>query len=323
MPQEETPICHKCRQPPRDGSKLRKCGGCTGILYCSKECQKAAWPAHRVFCLHIADTARDFSLNDHEVQRFGYASCAAFTRTMSEFITAHTWAVDTTVEVQALLQNGPALALPHGGPQQQLYLIELACADGPLAPRPARNPAAAFKVAKHGFMPLEEYLRTDDAQNAAQTHAAFLRELSMTHAALSAQNYPLYAGLMPVMFEVSGVLAHLSRRVPIFRPIHARALDAVTTAALGDLVRLCVGSINGGAPLGNVDIERPHFAIPGQFARRDGKWAWTRQYKDWAHYHRMSAECGVLEMVKELQFGWAPEGLMDVYATFYEEREPR
>lgn len=138
----------------------------------------------------------------------------------------------------------------------------------------------------------------------------------MTHAALGAQNYPLYAGLMPVMFELGGVLAHLSRRVPVYRPPRALPLDAVTTAALGDLVRLCVGSINGGAPLGNVDFERPHLAVPGKFVRRDGKWAWTCQFKSWAQYHEAAgrANGGVLEMVKELQFGWAPEGLMDVYA---------
>lgn len=129
---------------------------------------------------------------------------------------------------------------------------------------------------------------------------------------------------LSVMFEHGGVLAHLSRRVPIYRPPRALPLDAVTTAALGDLVRLCVGSINGGAPLGNVDFEWPHLAVPGQFVRRDGKWAWTRQLKSWAQYHETAgrADGGVLEMVKELQFGWAPEGLMDVYAKFYEEDEP-
>uniref|UniRef100_A0A8H8CIC0 MYND-type domain-containing protein n=1 Tax=Psilocybe cubensis TaxID=181762 RepID=A0A8H8CIC0_PSICU len=40
--------CYKSRQEP--GVILSNCGGCKRAWYCSKECQKAAWPTHKIAC---------------------------------------------------------------------------------------------------------------------------------------------------------------------------------------------------------------------------------------------------------------------------------
>lgn len=32
-------------------AKLRHCGGCNSVYYCSKTCQKTHWPSHKAFCL--------------------------------------------------------------------------------------------------------------------------------------------------------------------------------------------------------------------------------------------------------------------------------
>ncbi len=44
-PPPET-LCATCRA----GGKLRRCAGCKAIRYCSSECQKIAWPAHKPQC---------------------------------------------------------------------------------------------------------------------------------------------------------------------------------------------------------------------------------------------------------------------------------
>ena len=36
--------CHACGV---QGRKVRKCSGCSVACYCSKECQKSAWPIHK------------------------------------------------------------------------------------------------------------------------------------------------------------------------------------------------------------------------------------------------------------------------------------
>lgn len=37
--------CHNCGGDTRH--KLKRCSGCEMVLYCSKECQRKAWPAHK------------------------------------------------------------------------------------------------------------------------------------------------------------------------------------------------------------------------------------------------------------------------------------
>lgn len=40
--------CDKCKKPASN-----KCGQCNTIFYCSANCQKLAWPAHKSLCLMI------------------------------------------------------------------------------------------------------------------------------------------------------------------------------------------------------------------------------------------------------------------------------
>ncbi|OJT12247.1 hypothetical protein TRAPUB_11206 [Trametes pubescens] len=45
--------CAHCKKRERElpaDTKLKRCAGCSIIMYCSRECQKAAWPRHRYSC---------------------------------------------------------------------------------------------------------------------------------------------------------------------------------------------------------------------------------------------------------------------------------
>ncbi|TCD68882.1 hypothetical protein EIP91_009597 [Steccherinum ochraceum] len=42
--------CQTCWKSKADGAVLFKCSACKVDLYCSKECQKTAWPTHKVKC---------------------------------------------------------------------------------------------------------------------------------------------------------------------------------------------------------------------------------------------------------------------------------
>uniref|UniRef100_A0A915A688 MYND-type domain-containing protein n=1 Tax=Parascaris univalens TaxID=6257 RepID=A0A915A688_PARUN len=41
--------CSYCLEPDRT-TKLEKCAACKSIFYCSRSCQKADWPMHKVEC---------------------------------------------------------------------------------------------------------------------------------------------------------------------------------------------------------------------------------------------------------------------------------
>jgi hypothetical protein len=53
--------CEVCHAPAcEDGPKLLVCQGCLAARYCSKECQRAGWPAHKPLCgpIKAGDRAR-------------------------------------------------------------------------------------------------------------------------------------------------------------------------------------------------------------------------------------------------------------------------
>jgi len=45
---QAVPICDHCGAA--SAQALSVCGGCREVSYCSRECQKAAWPAHKASC---------------------------------------------------------------------------------------------------------------------------------------------------------------------------------------------------------------------------------------------------------------------------------
>ena len=44
-------------------AKLKTCGACRTVAYCSKECQKAAWPAHKARCKEICENNAKHNVN--------------------------------------------------------------------------------------------------------------------------------------------------------------------------------------------------------------------------------------------------------------------
>lgn len=42
--------CAKCAKPASEDVKLKVCGGCGEVGYCSKECQTSDWKTHKKFC---------------------------------------------------------------------------------------------------------------------------------------------------------------------------------------------------------------------------------------------------------------------------------
>jgi hypothetical protein len=60
-------VCSKCGLPPPPGDKLRYCGRCAAKSYCTKDCAKEDWPAHKLQCESMR-RARDEELAHHEAR---------------------------------------------------------------------------------------------------------------------------------------------------------------------------------------------------------------------------------------------------------------
>jgi hypothetical protein len=53
-------LCDEC-----DTDGTSRCGSCQTCRYCSKECQKKAWPAHKLLC----KTVKDFQVRPESDQK--------------------------------------------------------------------------------------------------------------------------------------------------------------------------------------------------------------------------------------------------------------
>jgi hypothetical protein len=60
-------VCKKCGFPPAHKIKLRYCGRCAAVHYCSKRCAKADWAEHKLVC-DSARKARDIGLAAYEAR---------------------------------------------------------------------------------------------------------------------------------------------------------------------------------------------------------------------------------------------------------------
>lgn len=47
--------CWHCGADPIYRKKFQKCSGCYQVRYCSKECQKNDWIAHKIICKRLQD----------------------------------------------------------------------------------------------------------------------------------------------------------------------------------------------------------------------------------------------------------------------------
>jgi hypothetical protein len=60
-------ICTKCGYPPAHKDKLRYCGRCAVVHYCSKQCAREHWPEHKLVC-ESSREARAEALTDYEAR---------------------------------------------------------------------------------------------------------------------------------------------------------------------------------------------------------------------------------------------------------------
>ncbi|KAI0831677.1 hypothetical protein BC628DRAFT_1311361 [Trametes gibbosa] len=310
-------LCAHCHKGPEKGAQLRRCAGCaitTSVMYCSKECQRAAWPTHKTFCrLDNEHRPMEDRLNQ-EVQCFGYQTSASFSKAFEEYQSAHQWALDRAGFAQILLKSGTQMeVVRHQPPREMLVFFFHAQPTG----RSQYNPATTFKLARQGFRSIDEYARAHK-ENAAAV-ASLLKSCADIHAAELEKNDPYYLGLVPTLYVVEGVSLQISSILPISGRAQADSpLDDADRAALSDFIRLCTNSMNHGLPLRVNNPRLRFYPVPGRFVRRaKGNWVWEPLFDSWEDYYRGRASCGRLQVLEGQTTGFFPLKLMSIMAAFW------
>ncbi|RPD64069.1 hypothetical protein L226DRAFT_371797 [Lentinus tigrinus ALCF2SS1-7] len=103
-------VCHECSSPSGEGTQLRKCGGCSIAIYCSKECQREAWTRrHRNECSSkdtqsqlmtmSVDPTHDLPLAPLRFPiRTDFPSPIAVRADFGQFRQHHAWALSTLID---------------------------------------------------------------------------------------------------------------------------------------------------------------------------------------------------------------------------------
>ncbi|RDX52823.1 hypothetical protein OH76DRAFT_1400067 [Lentinus brumalis] len=261
---------------PEPGHELKRCAGCSTVLYCNKECQKAAWPQHRTFCQPAK--ARHNSTQaggGPEAVHGPFSSMAVYVDALTYWRQSHYQAIQTIVKGHAVLEGGVEREASH--PHKMLF-FRLALRDQGSAhssrPRAPRNPALTFALKEHYFMPREfvaASCSSGDKTEDAETEA--LHQLSLQD--------PSYDGFIPVIFNVEGIEIQLSGYYPQFRPAKpVRMAQERKEQVVRAVLEFCQDSINGGFPLQVANS----MVVPGKFVREGGKWEWKPSISDWESY---------------------------------------
>ncbi|PAA55515.1 hypothetical protein BOX15_Mlig019256g1 [Macrostomum lignano] len=68
--------CNLCRRP----AECKRCGGCSGVWYCGRDCQRSDWQRHRPQCHRLQDIRRWAAFAEHLGTQFSKADDMAYAK---------------------------------------------------------------------------------------------------------------------------------------------------------------------------------------------------------------------------------------------------
>ncbi|PIL30605.1 hypothetical protein GSI_07306 [Ganoderma sinense ZZ0214-1] len=287
--------CHKCFKA---NSKLR-CTGCHVVVYCSKECQKGAWPEHKSMCLHEPKANVELQASD-----LGYPSNLSLSVALNDWIEIQRWSLYTLICALVMLDGGVDAVLAS---QKAVVLYVIPTHrnehDG--------NPGKAFRIG-------QAVLKDKDGDAFLRKHWTdvwAIKNLCSTNSALAFLHvkqhgddlFPTPIGSIPVVYyvhrtDMASCDAFTLFHLPLLHvdgnmkdaPVDARAL-----AACEELVYIVKGFLCGGKVVyrhadqpGRVE---PVWGIYERTGRRMKKWKWRqlpvhRESEGWRSWERRADE---------------------------------
>ncbi|KAL1947351.1 hypothetical protein VTO73DRAFT_14312 [Trametes versicolor] len=250
------------RQLPAD-TKLKRCAGCSIIMYCSRECQKAAWPHHRYSCRRPQDS------RDDGENLAGYDSPISLAQAVTDWADGtHGTAFSTLAGAMVRKRGGIA-----ANSTSRILLFEFT----PRAEkRGSGNPAEAFLLTKadivhkdvaHGMISSWDDI-TAECQRKKEW---FRRKMPPNRTVLN---------VIPAVAMVAGTNTVSTHYYPIL------ALQCGTTAALPkgirtlcmDVIEMCYITVNAGLVLRRYECTgcRNCYREPvmGKMVKHRKKWEW-------------------------------------------------
>ncbi|KAI9059707.1 hypothetical protein FKP32DRAFT_1760766 [Trametes sanguinea] len=305
--------CHKCGGDERPMQKLKRCAGCEFAVYCSRECQKAAWPDHKKVCRRelVSDVPRALQklLLDAEVRPYGYQSSSAFITGLKEWAAqANPWALHACVDICVLLIGG--IDFDKLEPDYTLHL-KMKCNTRAGQPASGRNPASAFRYL------LERSYEADYSQE-SRTSSTNNKSWPAEDRKRAGDSYrashgDTFRSLLPVYLNCDNVSTGVTLNYPLFHHVGAKhPLDQASRDVLTDMLLLAQRSSSFGFPLRFPQVGADRLIpLPGHFMRRQGNWIWEPYFMKWEDYSPTSTEYpGLHETIASFKTGLSPKEIL-------------
>ncbi|KAI1782264.1 hypothetical protein LXA43DRAFT_1148444 [Ganoderma leucocontextum] len=291
----------------KDNAKFR-CTGCQAMMYCSRECQKAAWRTHKPLC--TSEPNPNFELQASDL---GYPSPLSLFNALIEWIELRRWCLYTLACALVRLEGGVEAVLAA----QKVLLVQVVPAH---RTEHDSNPAMAFQFDRAAIVENDgsDFLRENWAS--IRPNVEFAR-LSSAFAFLDpARRDRLSApvGSLPVVYVVHRTNIISGQAFPLLRlPLrhvdNQDVADGRTRAALEDLVRimkaaLCHVIVHRRAE--NPQQQEPDWGIFERTGRRRKTWKWTLLSPDQETWRRRE------KLLDQMNVGHPMQGQKVVYVRF-------
>ncbi|RDX52778.1 hypothetical protein OH76DRAFT_1416471 [Lentinus brumalis] len=258
--------CEQCSRHDLDKRECKRCGGCSTVLYCSKDCQRAAWPSHKEIC----------RWRPPSVSELGYATPLALKKVLQEWAETQYYALTTIANAAVYLNGGWDVI------RGQPCAIVMHLAAEPYS-RDA-NPSQAFRVMKTRVAHRDSLAALQNGWEEAMSDCAVIEQgVRQDCADTIASNF---LGVVPAAIILEGTDIIMLHKWLIFRHDIRHVPDSptneTTVRAFRDLVHLCAGIIRGGyvfrASKDRAQRE-PEF---GRLVKspRSQKWKWEKMNVD-------------------------------------------
>ncbi|KAM5542690.1 hypothetical protein V8D89_003651 [Ganoderma adspersum] len=234
-------VCDCCGRPrPTHGGELKKCGGCSAVLYCSKQCQTEVWRFHKYVSLKTSvylkwDLCRS-SKSKEEAAELGYSSLASVATALKRWASAHTWALQTMIE--AIVHKTGGGIDDHLKNQHAIVFVLL---QGRPNPNDPNNPAKVFYLDNGGLPALES-----QCNNMAVA----------MHASLPEPEQHMFAGFINVVFHFLPAGMTSFHHYPVYRlcthgggPSYNHPTTDEERMLSNDIVQICSWYANQGLAL--------------------------------------------------------------------------
>ncbi|TFK88726.1 hypothetical protein K466DRAFT_652480 [Polyporus arcularius HHB13444] len=302
--------------------KYRLCGNCGKDLaeqqVQRRECQSNQWPIHKR-SFHV-EKSSDLSTDEIEaaVRELKYPSAKSLSKTFSDYLEAHSWAISALIKTDSILHYGHTFEdhKPH-----HVLCLRFKCrrefSVDTAQERDRRPHCAFFLLRSNRFRNLSDWLTAPGDME--RIGGRYTRDMRKAHKYYLSRGDPSYLGVLGVSLVIDGLpILHYDfvpqylPRAPSPRPPKLSFMEE--RRIFEDFLILCIGSLDFEFVFRCTEDEPDGagVAIPGPLVKEDGKWKWRPFFRTWAQYEPRLVP-NVEKLLREMETKRSPKYMMELF----------